>query len=762
MRVGPDPGVRLTVGARWRGTTSWMRPIRSAFADEIEEVQPLTWLALALILGAGAWFTLHNTPPLPVTLLVLCLVLLVSRWSGLNWMLAVMVPVGGFVAGMIAADLETRRVGTVVLDSPVTAQIGGRVVGRDRDHRGRWRYTIDRLDTSDPEIRRAPTRIRLVAAVRHAPVAIGQVISGRARLRPPSGPALPGGYDFSFHAYFQRLGAHGYFLGRPGAGPSAGKAGDWRPWQAFGVRLAGLRETIATRIRTVLPGEAGSLAVALTVADRRGVDPGAIETLRVSGLAHVLAISGLHMALVAGTFFWFVRGAFCLFPGIVQHRPVKKYAALGALAVATAYLVISGASVSTRRAFIMLAIMLIAVLVDRRALTLRNVAIAAIVIVVLTPSAVTGPGFQMSFAATAMLVAGYGLWQRHGSNGAADRPVRRMLGSVALFFLGLCLTSLVAGLATAPFALFHFNRIATLGLVANLLAMPVVTFLVMPAGLLSMLAMPFGWERGPLIVMGKGLEMVMAIARHVESLGGALVSGQIGSGLFAVMVAGIVVFVFCRSRLRLLGLAMLIGALPAVWLLPASGRPDLLISEDGRMVGIVNDGAIATNQRRPPEFIFRQWRHGLGDAGHQPPVATPLAAGTLTPHQTIRAILADLQPGEATFRCLEKQFCLAGLPGGQSIISVEDLAFLGAACDQADLVVTARPITMARCYSGAMLVTGRMLRQTGSLQLVLEEDGPRVRSAISDTNRPWTRHRIYDWRSRGFMPLSIDWMEDDQ
>jgi competence protein ComEC len=738
-----------------RATMAATRAAGSAVREEIGNAERPVWLVVSMILGAATWFSLDGAVPLVAIILLLVAAFGWLVFTNGHLMMAAALLVCGVLAGMLAADLETRRAGTILLDGPVTTTLDGRVVGRNVDHRGRWRYTIDRIKTAEPRLRRPPTRVRLVAMAAHDPVPLGQGIAGRARLRPPSGPVLPGAYDFSFHAYFEGIGAHGFFLGRPRSAASA--SGGEGGWREFGDALARLREAIAQRIRSVLPGDAGRLAVALTVAERRSVDPDLIEALRASGLAHILAISGLHMTLVAGTFFYFLRACFSLFPAVVHRLPVKKFAAGGALLVATAYLLISGASVSTRRAFIMLAIMMIAVLLDRRALTMRNVAFAAIVIVLITPSAVLGPGFQMSFAATAALIAVFELWNRYRADRAAvaRHPARDVAGGIVLFFAGLALTSLVAGLATAPFAVFHFNRIATHGLLANLAAMPIVTFIVMPAGLFAVLAMPLGLEKVPMLVMGKGLDLVIAIARHVEDLGGAVVVGRTSHALFATTVAGLVLFVLARTRLRLAGLAMLVGAFLTIgWTAPARG-PDLVISEDGSLVGLVSGTMVATNRLRPPGFVLEQWQRILGGLDHEGPRSVPAGETGAEPREILRSVQKALTGG---FFCVPKRFCAAVTPGGQRIVSVEDLAYLGIACDHADLVVTAKPVVMPRCYSGAMLVTGRMLPQTGALEIEFRKDGPAIRTAIASTDRAWTRHRTWDWRSRSFRPLSIGWL----
>ncbi|MDA4847744.1 ComEC/Rec2 family competence protein [Hoeflea poritis] len=739
------------------GNAGYFARFEQMLREEFEVGQTILWLPVSMALGAGLWFSSDETLAiLPVAILFAAVVLLLflkdeGRWRG------AFVLAAGFLVGMLASEAEVRRHGTTLLDSEITTRLEGRVINRDVDHAGRWRYTVEIERTFDPQIGRPPERVRLVARGGHTPIDIGGRISGLARLQPPSGPVLPGGFDFSFHSYFNGLGGYGFFYGAPEAIESDGV--DETGWAlGFQLGVSRLRAAISTRIRSVLPGDTGGFASALTVADRRGLSPDTVDALRASGLAHVLAISGLHMALVAVTFFLLLRTAFSLFPSVVQAYPVKKIAAAGALVVATFYLFLSGGSVSTQRAWIMLAIMLVAVLADRPALTMRNVALAAIVIILISPSAVLGPGFQMSFAATAALIAVYSFWRRSTQYATGGIAVPGVLRMIVFFFAGLAVTSLVAGLATGPFAVYNFHRIAAYGLLANLAAMPIVTVIVMPMGLASMLAMPFGLEYWPLLAMGAGLDVVMWIAHTVESLGGYVVVGRVSFGMFLVLTGGFLLFVLGRSKLRLIGLA--VAACAAVAMVVFAGEdPDILVAEDGRLVALVSEGALAANRSRPSTFVFEQWQHALRRPDTLRPTSSGHEADARGPPELLSGFLrvSAESPG---FSCAKKQFCVGKTEAGTVVAVVEDLHFLGPACDSADLVVTHRAIALDRCYSGAMLVTGRMLRQTGSLELVERDGALLVKSAIGQTNRPWTRQRFYDWRSRTYKRTKPSWLAD--
>ncbi len=658
---------------------------------------------------------------------------------------------------MTAAQVETMRRATTILDSEVTTRLEGVVLARDVDYRRYWRYTIRLARTTDPVIGRPPETVRLLARADHKPVEIGDAIKGLARMGPPSGPALPGGYDFGFDAYFKGLGAYGYFYGKPLRGDK--RTTDHTGAQRVAIALSRLRETIATRIRAVLPGDTGALASALAVADRRSISEKTVDALRASGLAHILAISGLHMALVAGTVLLLVRSALSFSPYLVHTRSTRKIAALFALAAATAYLLISGGAVSTQRAWLMFVIFLIAVLIDRMALTLRNVALAAIIIILIQPSAVIGPGFQMSFAATIALISAYAVWSRRTRNydQASFLSINRTLKVALQFILGIGFTSLVAGVSTGLFAVEHFQRIAPYGLIANLAAMPVVTFIVMPFGLVSLIAMPLHLEYWPLQIMGSGLDAVVAIAMQTERLGGDAITGRIASQPFIVALVGFLILVLMRSWLRIFGIVLF--TMGIIWgLSTAPGDlPEAVISEDGALVALIDDKGLAANRTRPSAFIVDQWKDAFDlNSVARPSIHSSGDAPTSTSnmrkhfHSLFEAIDID---GHNTFSCTRGAWCAGRSRNGLKITTIQDLSYLGAACDESDLVVVAAHIRMPRCYSGAMLITGKSLRRSGALEIYFQEGAITSVGAINRKFRQWTRHRFYDWRTKSFQQV---------
>jgi len=256
-------------------------------------------------------------------------------------------------------------------------------------------------------------------------------------------------------------------------------------------------------VRAALPGETGAIAAALMTGDRGGIPQDVTNAMRDSGLAHVLAISGLHMVIMAGTVFWLVRALLALSPSLALRFPIKKWAAAIALLAAAFYLALSGAAVPTVRAWIMMSIFLIAVMLDRPALTMRNVALAALAILIVEPESLFDPSFEMSFAAVIGLVALYEWLSRRDRARLRDvSPVWRGLRFGGGLVFGAAMTTIVAGTAVAPFAVYHFHRMSHFGLMANMIAAPLISLLIMPMAVIALIAMPFGLEAWPLYAMG--------------------------------------------------------------------------------------------------------------------------------------------------------------------------------------------------------------------------------------------------------------------
>jgi competence protein ComEC len=327
----------------------------------------------------------------------------------------------------------------------------------------------------------------------------------------------------------------------------------------YAAFMQGLRDAIDARIRNVLDGDQRAIATALLTGRRDAISTPVNDAMFISGLGHVLSISGYHMAVVAGVVFFAVRALLALIPALTVGFPIKKWSAAAALGAAAFYLLLSGAEVATQRSFFMTAVVLIAVMVDRRAVTFRTLAVAAMIVLALAPSAGASefPDVVRSHA-------------RPGGAGAIGMPRlfspdNSASARVALWggreIMMLALASLVAGLATTPYAAFHFHRVTPYGVVANLAAMPVVSAVVMPAGLLGLLAMPFGLDGVFWRIMGAGIDWMIVVTQWVAALPGA-VGRMAGFGIGPLIAAsaGIILLGLLRTPLRWLGAAAVVLA----------------------------------------------------------------------------------------------------------------------------------------------------------------------------------------------------------
>ncbi len=377
------------------------------------------WLAVGFGVGIIVYFAADREPALWAgpSLLAAAIV-----FAGLtrNRPVAfpIMVGVAAMAAGFSAATAKRAIVAHPVLSAPVWgADVAGFVeVREERERSDRIVVRVTRI--AGPRLDEALERVRVSVRKGTAP-AVGSFVEFKARLSPPLSPLRPGGYDFARDLYFQGIGASGFVLGRIRLA-EADKAPTF--YLRYAAAIDGMREAIDKRIRAVVPGDAGAIASALITGKRDALSAPVFDAMYASGIGHILSISGYHMALVAGIIFFVLRASFALLRAFTGRHPIKKWAAFAALCAAAFYLVLSGAEVATQRSFIMIAIVLVGVMVDRQTLTVRTLMVAALGVLLLAPEAIVHPSFQMSFAATLALVAGYqqGLpWMSR----SADTPI---------------------------------------------------------------------------------------------------------------------------------------------------------------------------------------------------------------------------------------------------------------------------------------------------------------------------------------------------
>jgi len=690
---------------------------------EIERGRIALWTPVLFAAGIGAYFALPVEPPLVVAFALVILALaarLMVRVQALGLLLtgALLCIALGFSAAKLRTELVRAPVLAERLDYAVIS--GWAAAWEDRaGQKNRLTIRVREIEGLPPEA--TPGTVRLTTHADKPPM-LGAMVRVNAGLLPPPAPTHPGGFDFAQMAYFMGLGAVGYAKSDITMinGPPAPLMIRLR------AKVDDVRAAIGARVAEVLAGPAAGIATALISGDRGGIREAQKEAMRGAGLAHVLAISGMHMAIMAGAIYYALRLMLVAVPGLALRVPVKKWAALAALAGALAYLLISGGSVATQRAFIMTAVFLIAVMLDRPALTLRNVLVAALLILAFTPESLMHVSFQMSFAAATALIAVYerlrGIrllpevpGEMAGLRGASLRAGRALLHYAG----GIGLTTMVAGVAVAPIAAFHFHTATSYSLVGNVLAMPLVGLCIMPAALLALLAMPFGLEATPLMLMGAGIDGLVHIAEWVSSLPGAVRPIEAFPLVALVLITlGALWLTIWRGRWRYGGLAALGAGLA---LTAVGSKPDMLVDRDGKVVAVrTAQGALAATPGRAGNYSLEKWLAADGDQ------RTPKEARD-----------------PRVFYC-DDRGCVAELHGLRLSVP-EHGAALAQDCKLADVVIT--PLALnAPCPRPQVVITRADLDAHGAHAIYIQEGGPqprlRVRTAASNRGeRPWTGAR---------------------
>ncbi|MBM3609480.1 MAG: ComEC family competence protein, partial [Alphaproteobacteria bacterium] len=572
-----------------------------------------------------------------------------------------------------------------------------------------------------------PVRIRV--NMRSTPdFEAGATIRATMRLLPPPRPSEPGGYDFARDAWFQQIGAVGSISGiarRAEAAQAPGIA----PWIArFNATVDRARNRLTSRIIEVIGGPQGAVAAALVTGKRGTIPEETNEALRAAGIYHVVSISGLHMVLAAGVFLWSLRALLALFPAFALTRPIKTIAAVFAMAGSIAYCIFAGAEVATERALIMTLIMLGAVVFARPALSMRNLALAALLVMSLEPHTILGPSFQMSFAAVAAMIALFEqrpgrtesgrLMPLGGESGMQHDPHadRRATwsGRVLAMMLALSATTLIASIATGPYGAYHFHRFAPFGLLGNLLALPVVEFVVMPAAVFGTLATAFGLDAPVWTVMGYGVELMLRAAHWVASLQGAQVHLKaFGASALLAMSFALLWASLWLTPLRWFAIA---PAIAGVSLAMHTPRPDIMIDRQGRTLAFrTAEGTLSVMNARANRFGVSQWL--ASDADNR------------------KSDDATLQRGASC----DRMGCTAILPGGRVLALTLDRRALSDDCSRADILVTpffVRDI----CKGPEKLIDGTYLQTSGALGIFIAQDGalhPR-HTRVPGYDRPWS------------------------
>ncbi|MCL5777478.1 ComEC family competence protein [Limibaculum sp. FT325] len=752
-----------------------------------------------VLMGGGIWvyFALPSEPPAWTAALALLPAAAAALPAIRGRLLprAVVLAALAFAAGYALALGAAHRIAAPVVERPAGLTIEGRVLALDRSASEAPRLLVDRVTLFGVEPEATPRRVRVALLGTDFATAPrpGETVRLHATLLPPGDPVEPGAFDFGERAFFEGIGAVGYTRNpvlcvppdEAVRGDAGGVADRLRLW------LAAVRFDLSEHLRAALPGPPGAFAAAIMLGDRVGIAEADAEALRISSLAHLLAISGLHMGLLTGLVFAAARLALAIPPCVALRWPTKKLAAVAALAAGAGYLMLSGATVATQRAFVMVAVAFLAILFDRPAISLRGLALAAAVVLAVRPVSLFDVGFQMSFAATLGLVAGYEelsrlvrarrerlavaaeAWGQAASAPSAEvgesgearlaaagddgvpgptaeddggprlhfaRALESALGRVAavprarrlaraalVWAAGLVFTSLVAGLATAPFSTYHFNRLAPYGLVANLGAVPAMGLVIAPAAVLTALLAPLGLAALPLAVLGAGIEWVLRVAHWTAGQPGADRVVQAGAaGHLALIALGGLWLALWRGGWRLAGLAPLVAG-TTLWATDPPPRPPLLVAPGGALVGLLGPESRALDHPKRQSYAAETWLRRDGDAAEQATAAARpglgrtrrTASGRLTNGWRLEVLHATRpEPAEIARLCAPRTVLIAR--GARD-----------------------RPV------GGCMFYGRNELARAGALAVWPDGEGIRVEESAARASRLWHRRRASSGQEGG-------------
>lgn len=671
------------------------------------------WLPVPMAYGIAFYFGLHSEPPLMAGAMLMLMLLPLLPLFYRNQavfipLLAGFMMVAGFTAGQwrthhVAAPVLERQTYSVTLQGKLTAvepqAKNYRVVIED--------YHIVKGNIWQDDLPRR-LRIRLKNSDPTVPQA-GDVVRVRASLLPLSAPVMPGAFDFQRHAFFQGLGGTGYALDditvvQPRAGG-----------EFFFEKL---RRHIREKIFAAIPDrDNAAMMTAFMIGEDRGISAHDWDVARKSGIAHLIAISGSHFILIAGFPFFLIRALLAAIPYVALRWPIKKIAAAVAMAVSVFYMLLIGSPIPAQRAVIMTCVVMTAIMLDRNPFTLRLAVFAALVLFILSPESLMGPSFQMSFAAVVALIAFYesttDWWKKHFQDAGWTKRY-------ALYLLGCFSTTWVASLATAPFALYHFGRMPLLGgLAANMVAVPVSSFVTFPVGLMSCLLMPLGLEKGPLLLAEKSLDVFMYVADIIA--GWEYAGWQTNSfpgWLLGIMALGGIWICAWQGWIRWFGLApVAVATLMAV----LSPRVDMLVSDRGGLYAVRGeDGALMFSTFKREKFIREQWTAREGQSAKPRPWPRQYDENSI--------IHCDTQACRATVK-------------GQVVSFVSRPEAVAAECMDSVVLISDKVLKpQPPCRKGLPVIDKWKLRDNGAYAIYLDADNPPRIVSVRETRgtRPWT------------------------
>jgi len=685
------------------------------------------WIPVIFACGIGTYFAFPFE--LPLILAGFFLVLAISLYSFAGVLKLFISVLLIYTAGFGTASYRTHCVSTPIISKKMSAvDITGHIRQIEKLNKGQGsRLILDVLSIEDLPTDETPLRIRLTLR-KDKNVRVGQHVRLLAGLNPPSEPLIPGGFDFRRYLYFQKIGAVGFVYNEPEVlpGDSSGDFSLIASWNGF---VESLRQRTELRIYNVLPPNQAAIAAALLVGKKNAIAKDDQQAMRDGGLAHMLAISGLHVGIFSGTLFFILRFIMACIPALALHYPIKKIAAVIAVIGAVFYMFMAGTTVPTQRSVLMIAIVFLAIILDRSPISLRLVSASALAVLAFRPESLLSVSFQMSFAAVTCLIYFYSVTRQLWINLYSQTT---LLKKASLYFIGICVTTIIASIATAPFALYHFGQVSFIGSSANLVAVPLFGFIIMPLALISLLLMPLGLDALPLDLMGQGIEGMLDVSYWAASLPYAIVRNAMWPFSAFILINAATLFIMLWKGLgKIIAIPFLILGLA---LTQSAVMPDILIAGSHKLFmfreeNSKGDTSLLTSSRRNDRFVLKNWEKLYG---------LPEKSARLLDYK------GTGKGGEHTSYQCGEQGCRFTIKN-KNISFVRSAYILNEECSWAHLVISVEPIPNELQCKAPYMVDKFDTWKNGTHAIWLTRKSPSYPEieiktiAHSQGKRPWTK-----------------------
>jgi len=565
------------------------------------------WVPVLFGCGIGIYFLLPTEPSLWFSAVIIeIIIILAFVWRFNPPKLFILAICAIIIAGFVNIQLKSYYIAhQATFKEPKTDYISGKIIKIDKNYRGRERIMLHNPQNFETHTYKGNYRISL--RTNNSGVKIGDCAELVARLMPLPSTSMVGSYQFNRKFFFDSITANGYAISSVGKIECSVKEHNF-----ISNYINSLRQNIVKKINAILPPDEAGITIAIITGKRSGISNKITTNYRDSGLAHFLSISGLHMTMLSGLMFFFIRLIIALIPPLALRYNSKKISAVAAIMLSAFYLLISGAEIPAQRAFIMTMIVLIGVLIGRRAISINTICWAALFILIISPQALIGASFQMSFAAVVIMIAFYERFAHplhRFLNGGDNRNIgliNRYLRIIWAYILGIIISDFVASISTLPFAIYHFNRISIYTTIGNLLAGPIIGLIIMPFLLLSLLLMPFGADIWAIKIVGYGVSVVNKITAMVANFpyAGYQVLSIPLWGIVLITLGGLWLAIWQLSWRKWGWLAIILGALSIFTV----QTPQAIISNDGLLFAVQDKhGKLLFLPRRGKVFNKQIW-----------------------------------------------------------------------------------------------------------------------------------------------------------